>query len=154
DRHRRDRPLGAARSDDARCNVHLRQHPAAEDVAVGVDVAWTGNDAQDGRPLEITHSASFSSWIWGAAASSWPLSALRNTRVISAVPSRTVSPAPSAVARIRWMLGDASPRMTRSTAITATTTDSSASNRKIRQKRRSSAWRGFGTGSGRGTFAL
>ena len=39
DRDRRDRPLGAARGDDARGDVHLAQHPAAEDVAVGVDVA-------------------------------------------------------------------------------------------------------------------
>ena len=39
DRDRRDRSAGAARRDDARGDIHLAQHPAAEDMAVGVDVA-------------------------------------------------------------------------------------------------------------------
>ena len=49
DRDRRDRTVGAARGDDAGGDVHLAQHPAAEDMAVGVDVARAGDDAQDRR---------------------------------------------------------------------------------------------------------
>ena len=38
DRDRRHRPLRAPRGDDARRDVHLAQHPPAENMAVGVDV--------------------------------------------------------------------------------------------------------------------
>jgi hypothetical protein len=34
-----DRPHGLAGGDDAPGNVHLAEHPAAEDVAIGIDVA-------------------------------------------------------------------------------------------------------------------
>src|SRR5687768_2616964 len=47
DRHRRYRALGSPGSGDAAGDVHLAEHPAAEDVAVGVDVAWPGYDAED-----------------------------------------------------------------------------------------------------------
>ena len=49
-------PLRPARGDDARGDVHLAQHPAAEDMAVGVDVARPGHHPQDRRALEIGHS--------------------------------------------------------------------------------------------------
>src|SRR6185369_11074726 len=117
DRHRRHGTLGSARRDDAGRNVHLAQHPAAEDMAVGVDVARSRHHAQDGHALAIAHSCSLSSSIWGG--SSYPLSALRKTSVINAVPSSTVRPAPSAVAMITW-IGVRSPWVTKSTAIAAT----------------------------------
>ncbi len=46
DRHGRDGTLRPSRRDDAGGNIHLAQHPAAEDVAVGVDVARTRRHAQ------------------------------------------------------------------------------------------------------------
>ena len=55
---------------------------------------------------------------------------------------------------IRLDVTSPSPRVTRTTAIAAMTIDSSASSRKIRQKRRSSEWRGLGIGSGWGTASL
>src|SRR6478735_10552398 len=102
DRDRRDRALGAARGDDACRNVHLAQYPAAEDVAVGVDVARPRHNPQNRHPLAIVaHSSSLSLFDRVAASASWPLELLRKTSVISPVPSSTVSPMPSAVAMIR-----------------------------------------------------
>ena len=47
DRHGCRRPLRGAAGDDAAGDVHLAQHPAAEDMAVGVDIGGARNDAQD-----------------------------------------------------------------------------------------------------------
>jgi len=58
---------------------------------------------------------------------------------------------PSAVAISIWMWMVGSPRATRTTAIAAITIDSSASSRKIRQKRRIVEYRGLGSGSWWGT---
>ena len=56
DGDRRHRSAGPARGDDAGGNVHLRQYPAAEDMAVGVDVAWPLDDAEDGILMVEGHS--------------------------------------------------------------------------------------------------
>src|SRR3954469_25842996 len=135
DRDRGDRAFGAARGDDTGRDVHLAQYPPAEDMAVGVDVAGAGHHPQDGRALEVGHSLSLSSWTLCAAASSWPLELLRKTSVISPVPTRTVSPIPSAVAMIRLAWISPAPLVTGTTAIAAMTIESSASSRKMRQKR-------------------
>ena len=93
-------PLRAARGDDARGDVHLGQHPSTEDVAVGVDVGWPRHHAQDRLAHKIGHSL-----LLVVNARRRPprhgRSALRNTSVISDVPSSTVNPTPSAVAMIR-----------------------------------------------------
>ena len=93
-------PSRAARRDDARGDIHLAQHPAAEDMAVGIDVGGRRHDAQNRHALEIGHGLSSLSLLRPVAWSSWPLDELRNASVINPVPSSTVSPTPSAVAII------------------------------------------------------
>ena len=48
-------PSRPARGDDAGGDVHLAQHPAAEDMAVGVDVGRPRHDAQDRHALKVGH---------------------------------------------------------------------------------------------------
>ena len=134
DRDRRDRAIGAARGDDARGDVHLAQHPAAEDMAVGVDVARAGDDAQDGAAMGFGHCSSLSDRAAPASAS-WPLLLLRKISVISAVPSRTVRPMPSAVAMSMWMWSSDWPRATSATASAAMTIEKAAATRMMRTKR-------------------
>src|SRR3546814_12287060 len=91
--------------DDAAGDVHLRQHPAAEDMAVGVDVGGRRDDAQDRvGPLwqildAVGHGCRSGSSLNGSSiASSWPLTLDRKTRPISAAPRNTDRPTPAAVA--------------------------------------------------------
>jgi hypothetical protein len=113
DRHRRDRALGTTRRGDAARDIHLAKYPAAEDMAVGVDVAWAGHDAQDRfaswsvNGLILFESAGF--LVVTAAR-------LRKARLINAPRASTERPAPSAVAIIMWICGPV-PRATSSTAM-------------------------------------
>src|SRR3546814_20803736 len=109
DRHRRDRALRRAPGDDAARDVHLAQHPAAEDMAVGIDVGGARDDAQDrvaraiGRGCFGHGFKSGSSSKGSSIDSSWPLPLDRKTRPISAAPSITDRPTPAAVAMTIWM---------------------------------------------------
>ena len=75
-------PSRPARGDDAGGDVHLAQHPAAEDVAVGVDVGRPRHHPQDRRAFESVIPSSFRSLAAGLIVMAARL--LRKTRVISA----------------------------------------------------------------------
>src|ERR1044072_1098446 len=91
-----DRALRALGSGDAPGDVHLAQHPATADMAVCVDVAGAGDDAE--HRFSVAYGQGCSSSLNLFAASSCPLLALRKTRLIRAPASSTDRPAPSATA--------------------------------------------------------
>src|SRR3546814_19550946 len=99
--------------DVAAGDVNLRQHPAAEDMAVGVDVGGRRDDAQDRVvPLwqildAVGHGCRSGSSLNGSSiASSWPLPLDRTTRTISAAPTNTARPNEVAVAMLTWAVVD------------------------------------------------
>src|SRR5690606_23011130 len=133
DRHGRRRTLGDSRGDDAACDIHLAQHPAAEDMAIAVDVGRRRDDTQYrvralGQIMDaVSHGLRSGSYLNGSSiASSWPLPLDRKTSPISAAPSMTDKPTPAAVAMIMWIVS-ASPIVKRSQPSAPTTASSDTS---------------------------
>ena len=103
-------PSASRDGDDAGGDVHLAEHPAAEDVAVGVDVARPRHDPQDRLAARVTSSSSSSRR--GRPRRHGRSGCERKTSPISPVPTSTVRPTPAMVAITMWT-GTGSPKLFR-----------------------------------------